>query len=61
MQLINSIYTLLTLTLLLLIINYFGNFVPISQSVVIVVLILSAIVFSLRMYMRYSSRNDKRR
>ncbi len=61
MQLINTIYTLLTLTLLLLIVNYFGDFVNISQSVVIVVLILSAIVFSLRMYMRYSRRRDTRR
>jgi hypothetical protein len=61
MQLINTIYTLLTLTLLLLIVNYFGKFVHISQSVIVVILILSAIVFSLRMYMRYSSRNDKRR
>ncbi len=61
MQLINTIYTLLTLTLLLLIVNYYGNFVHISQSVVIVVLILSAIVFSLRMYLRYSRRKDERR
>lgn len=56
MQLINTIYTLLTLALLLLIINYFGNFVVIPQSVIIVVLVLSAFIFFLRMYIRFTNR-----
>jgi len=56
LQIINSIYTLLTLALLLLIINHFGNFVIIPQSIIIVVLVLSAFVFFLRMYLRFSQR-----
>lgn len=56
LQLINSIYTLLTLALLLLIVNYFGNFVVIPQSVIIVVLVLSAFIFFLRMYMRFTQQ-----
>lgn len=56
LQIINSIYTLLTLALLLLIINHFGNFVVIPQSIIIVVLVLSAFVFFLRMYLRFSQR-----
>ena len=56
LQLINSIYTLLTFALLLLIVNYFGSFVVIPQTVVIVVLVLSAFIFFLRMYMRFTQR-----
>jgi hypothetical protein len=56
MQLINTIYTLLTFALLLLIVNYFGSFVVIPQTVVIVVLVLSAFIFFLRMYMRFTQR-----
>lgn len=58
MQIINTVYTLLTLVLLLLIINYFGGFVDIPQNLVIVVLVLSAIVFAIRMYMRFSHKRD---
>lgn len=58
MQIINTIYTLLTLLLLLLIINYFVGFVVVPQSLVIVVLVLSAIVFAIRMYMRFSHKRD---
>ncbi len=53
MQLINNIYTLLTLALLLLAINYFANFVAVPNYVVLGVLVLSALVFFIRMYMRF--------
>ena len=55
-QLVNSLYTLMTLALLALIVNYFGNFVVIPQSIIIVVLVISAILFFLRMYLRFSRR-----
>ncbi len=56
LQLINTIYTLLTLALLLLIVNYFGNFIVIPKALIIVVLVLSAFIFFLRMYMRITQR-----
>jgi hypothetical protein len=55
-QLVNSLYTLMTLALLALIVNYFGNFVVVPQSIIIVVLVISAILFFLRMYLRFSRR-----
>ncbi len=55
-QLVNSLYTLMTLALLALIVNYFGNFVLVPQSVIVVVLVISAILFFLRMYLRFSRR-----
>lgn len=55
-QLVNSLYTLITLALLALIVNYFGNFVLVPQSVIVVVLVISAILFFLRMYLRFSRR-----
>ncbi|GAP69707.1 hypothetical protein BA6E_121157 [Bacteroidales bacterium 6E] len=55
-QLVNSLYTLMTLALLALIVNYFGNFVMVPQSVIVVVLVISAILFFLRMYLRFSRR-----
>ncbi len=55
-QLVNSLYTLMTLALLALIVNYFGNFVVVPQSVIVVVLVISAILFFLRMYLRFSRR-----
>ncbi len=58
MQLINSIYTLLTLSLLFLVVNFFMDWVTIPQTVVIIVLVLSAFVFFLRMYLRFSRRKQ---
>ena len=55
-QLVNSLYTLMTLALLALIVNYFGNFVVIPQSIIIVVLVISAILFFLLFYLRFSRR-----
>jgi hypothetical protein len=56
MQLINTIYTLLTFALLLLFINYFGKFVEIPSTIVFLVLVLSAVVFIIRMYLRFTQR-----
>ena len=55
-QLVNSLYTLMTLALLALIVNYFGNFVVVPQSIIVVVLVISAILFFIRMYLRFSRR-----
>jgi hypothetical protein len=56
MHILNTIYTFLTLALLFLVINFFASLVEIPQSVVVIVLVLSAFVFFLRMYLRYSNR-----
>lgn len=58
MQYVNTAYTLLTLLLVLLIVNYFGGFVDVPQWAVIVVLVISALVFALRMYLRFSQRRS---
>jgi hypothetical protein len=57
-NLVNAIYTLLTLSLLLLMVNYFVNFIEVPESVIVIILVLSAIVFSLRMYLKYSRRRN---
>lgn len=57
LQLTNSLYTLMTLALLFLIVNYFANFIVVPQPVIIVVLVISAILFFLRMYFRFSQRS----
>jgi hypothetical protein len=57
LQLTNSLYTLMTLALLFLIVNYFANFIVVPQPVIIVVLVISAILFFMRMYFRFSQRS----
>ena len=53
-KLINTLYTLMMLTLVLLIINYFTGTVFVPQVAVFIVLALSAIIFAVRMYFRFS-------
>jgi uncharacterized membrane protein YgdD (TMEM256/DUF423 family) len=53
-RLINALYSLMMLALLLLIINYFTETVSVPQTVIVIVLVLSAIIFSGRMYLRFS-------
>lgn len=57
MQIINGIYTLLTIALLFLVVNFFAGFMEVPQTVVVIVLVMSALIFFLRLYMRFTRRN----
>ena len=55
-NLVNAVYTLLTLALVFFVANYFLTLFDIPEWVVILILVLSAIVFLMRMYLKYSRR-----